>query len=69
MTEKRVHNLEIDMSTLSNVQKTMCVKLLAESNVKFEELENRFVAQIRIDPAKLQQTNLLNVKNKNSAKK
>lgn len=28
-------NVEIDMSTLTQAQKKMCVKLLAESNIDF----------------------------------
>lgn len=45
------------MSTLTPAQRKLCVKLLAQSNVNFEEQENKFVAQLRIDPAKLK-TNL-----------
>ena len=37
------------MSTLTPAQKKMCVQLLAESNVDFLEVDDRFVAQIRID--------------------
>ncbi len=36
----------------------MCVKLLAETNVNFEQKENRYIAQIRIDPNKLQNSSL-----------
>ncbi len=33
-------NMEINMSTLSTAQKQICLKLLAESNINFEEAKN-----------------------------
>jgi hypothetical protein len=49
--------VEIDMSTLSAVQKKMCVQLLAHSNIQFQQRDHEFVAQIKIDPTQLPKSN------------
>ncbi len=38
--KKQNKNMEINMSTLSTAQKQICFKLLAESNINFEEAKN-----------------------------
>lgn len=47
------------MSTLSETQKKMCVQLLAHSNIQFQQRNNEFVAQIKIDPTQLSQPPLV----------
>jgi len=35
----------------------MCVQLLAHSNIQFQQRDNEFVAQIKIDPTQLPKSN------------
>jgi hypothetical protein len=41
------------MATLSQAQKKMCVELIAQSNIKFEQKDNQYVAQIKVHPSEL----------------
>jgi hypothetical protein len=49
-------SIEINMSTLSQAQKKMCVELIAQSNIKFEQKDNQYYAQIKVNSSNLQKT-------------
>lgn len=42
-------NIEINMSSLTNAQRKMCVELIAHSNIKFEHRDNQYIAQVKVD--------------------
>lgn len=38
------------MSSLTNAQRKMCVELIAHSNIKFEQRDNQYIAQVKVGP-------------------
>lgn len=46
-------SIEINMSALSQAQKKMCVELIAHSNIHFQQKDNQYVAQLKLNPAAL----------------
>lgn len=38
------------MSALSQAQKKMCVELIAHSNIHFQQKDNQYVAQLKLNP-------------------
>lgn len=53
-------SIEINMSALSQAQKKMCVELIAHSNIHFQQRDNQYVAQLKLNP------NALNTNNTNT---
>lgn len=51
-------NIQINMATLSQAQKKMCVQLIAQSKIKFEQKDNQYVAQIKVNPLGLQKESI-----------
>lgn len=43
-------SIEINMSALSQAQKKMCVELIAHSNIHFQQRDNQYVAQLKLNP-------------------
>lgn len=43
-------SIEINMSALSQAQKKMCVELIAHSNIHFQQKDNQYVAQLKLNP-------------------
>ena len=41
-------NIEINMSSLTNAQRKVCVELIAHSNIKFEQRDNQYIAQVKV---------------------
>lgn len=54
-------SIEINMSALSQAQKKMCVELIAHSNIHFQQRDNQYVAQLKLNPNALN-TNTTNDK-------